>query len=60
MLGQKAKIKKTISSFDGTLYKDDIVKIDRAENDDYRVIDPSGKIWYVKKNQVELLPEEKA
>ena len=48
----QAKITETISDFNGTLYKDDIVAVQSAENGDYRVTDNIGKIWYVLRNKV--------
>ena len=51
----KAKILKTITTINGTLYEGDIVKIVRPENGDYRLKDSTGKIWYVKKELVEEL-----
>ena len=50
-LYRKARIKETIVSYNGTLYKDEIVKIIQKENGDYRVQDSMGKIWYVSKNK---------
>ena len=47
----KAKIKETIVNYNGTLYKDEIVKVIRKENGDYRVQDSMGKIWYIPKNK---------
>lgn len=59
MLGQQAKILKTISTFNGTLYKNEIVKVDRSENEHYRIVDSSGRIWYVEKKDITLLKEKK-
>ena len=33
----KARVKETIVNYNGTLYKDEIVKVIRKENGDYRV-----------------------
>jgi|TARA_Y100000310_G_scaffold316990_1_gene369375 hypothetical protein len=47
--GNKLKVVSTISSSDGVLYKDTIVKIEAIgfPDKDLRVIDPVGKIWYL-------------
>ena len=50
-LYRKARIKETIVSYNGTLYKDEIVKVIQKENGDYRVQDSMGKIWYIPKNK---------
>lgn len=42
----------TVSTFNGTLYKDDEVTVEQSENGDYRLIDNIGKIWYVPKNKI--------
>ena len=47
----KAKIKETIVNYNGTLYKDEIVKVIRKENGDYRVQDSMGNIWYIPENK---------
>ena len=52
--GQKLKIKKTIVTIDGTLYEGEIVKFDKKENDNYRVKDSMGKIWYVEFNNLKI------
>jgi hypothetical protein len=47
--GNKLKVVSTISSSDGVLYKDTIVKVEAIAfpDKDLRVIDPVGKIWYL-------------
>ena len=56
MIGKKAKVIKTISTINGTLYEDDVVLVERSENGNYRVKDTMGRIWYVdKKNIKEIL-----
>jgi len=47
--GDKLKVVSTISSSDGVLYKDTIVKVEAIgfPDKDLRVIDPVGKIWYL-------------
>jgi|TARA_Y100000034_G_C6869635_1_gene396804 hypothetical protein len=52
---QKAKILLTVVTINGTLYEGEVVKVERPENGDYRVRDATGKIWYVSKDNVELL-----
>ena len=48
----KVKVLKTITTVNGTLYENEIVRIDRSENGHYRVKDPMGRIWFVDKNNV--------
>ena len=48
--GEKVKLTGDISTVDGTLYKDSIVKIDEVgpfPDKDVRVKDNVGKIWYI-------------
>ena len=52
MIGKKAKVIKTISTINGTLYENDVVLIDRSENGNYRVKDSMGRIWYVDKKNI--------
>ena len=51
-LNSKVKIVKTVTTVNGTLYENEIVRIDRSENGHYRVKDPMGRIWFVDKNNV--------
>ena len=52
MIGKKAKVIKTISTINGTLYEDDVVLVERSENGNYRVKDSMGRIWYVDKKNI--------
>ena len=47
--GQKVKIVNDISTVEGTLYKDEIVKVESTGGGikDLRVIDNLGRVWYV-------------
>jgi len=47
--GQKVKIVNDISTIEGTLYKDEMVKVESTGNGikDLRVIDNLGRVWYV-------------
>ena len=61
MIGKKVKIIETVSTINGTLYKDEAVHIENSENGNYRVKDSMGRIWYVdKKNVKEIKIENKA
>ena len=51
-LNSKVKVIKTITTVNGTLYENEIVRIDISENGHYRVKDPMGRIWFVDKNNV--------
>ena len=54
--GDKMKVIKTVTTVEGTLYKGEIVKFQEAvnSNGDYRVKDSMGRIWFVKKKNLEL------
>ena len=52
MIGKKAKVIKTVSTINGTLYENDIVLVERSENGNYRVKDAMGRILYVDKNNI--------
>ena len=57
-IGERARITEDISSVNGVLYKDTIVKVDEIElNNSYspntiRVVDSLGKIWWVESSKV--------
>ena len=53
--GEKMKGIKTVTTVEGTLYKGEIVKFQEAvdSNGDYRVKDSMGRIWFVKKKNLE-------
>ena len=56
-VGDKVKITKDIPNINGMLYKDSIVKIDEISSGSpfrgsIRVIDSLGKIWWVKKEDI--------
>ena len=48
----KSKIIKTVTTVNGTLYENEIVRVDRSENNHYRVKDSMGRIWFVDKNNI--------
>lgn len=52
----KAIIKKTIVTYNGTLYKDEIVKVMVNENGHCKVRDSMGKIWHISNNKFKELP----
>ena len=48
--GQKVRILNDISTVDGTLHKDEIVKVESGGGNgmkDLKVIDTMGRVWYV-------------
>ena len=48
MIVESYRVLETISNVDGTLYKNDLVKLqNKEENGDWRVKDNMGRIWYV-------------
>jgi hypothetical protein len=53
--GSKMKVIKTVTTVEGTLYGGEIVKFQEAvnSNGDYRVKDSMGRIWFIKKENLE-------
>ena len=53
--GEKMKVIKTVTTVEGTLYKGEIVKFQEAvdSNGYYRVKDSMGRIWFIKKKNLE-------
>ena len=53
--GEKMKVIKTVTTVEGTLYKGEIVKFQETvdSNGDCRVKDSMGRIWFVKKKNLE-------
>jgi len=48
MVKKKYRVLETITSVDGTLYKEEVVTFENEEDDgDWRVKDNMGRIWYV-------------
>jgi len=48
MVKKKYRVIETITTVDGTLYKDELVAFENKEEDgDWRVKDNMGRIWYV-------------
>jgi len=52
---KKAKIKETVTTPKGTLYSNELVTIQQAENGHYRVVNAMGKIFYVARTNVILI-----
>ena len=53
----KAKVLQTVTTVNGTLYENEIVRIDRSENNHYRVKDSMGRIWFVDKKNIKIVKE---
>ena len=53
-IGDKVKVTESISTVEGTLYKDEICKVDGTiyQDKDLRLKDSMGRIWYVMEYQV--------
>ena len=53
-IGQRVRVEADITSENGMLYKDSIVKLDDVNEDTkkIRVTDNLGKVWWVEPNQV--------
>jgi|TARA_B100001094_G_C17913710_1_gene662471 hypothetical protein len=59
---QKMKVTESITTVNGTLYKDELVILeDVNSNKDYRVKDTMGRIWFVNKKylKIQSLQQEK-
>ena len=50
---QKLKVIKTVTTVNGTLYEGEVVRYDRSENGNCRVKDSMGRIWFIKKENLE-------
>ena len=50
--GEKLKVIKTISTIEGTLYENEIVKFEQKEDGHYHVKDTMGKIWFIDKTNL--------
>jgi hypothetical protein len=55
-VGDKMKVTRSISTVDGTLYQDTIVKVTGIgyPDKDVEVKDPLGKLWYLNYDDVKL------
>lgn len=51
-IGERVRVTKNLITVNGTLYNNSIVKIDEVgfPDKEYRVIDSTGKIWYLNKD----------
>ena len=57
MVKKKYRVLETITSVDGTLYKEELVTFENKEDDgDWRVKDNMGRIWYVDPKNLTDLP----
>ena len=59
---QKMKVTESITTVNGTLYKDELVILEEVNsNKDYRVKDTMGRIWFVNKKylKIQSLQQEK-
>ena len=53
MIKKKYRVLETITTVDGTLYKEEIVTYQNKEDDgDWRVKDSMGRIWFVNPKQL--------
>ena len=59
MIVESYRVLETISNVDGTLYKNDLVKLqNKEENGDWRVKDNMGRIWYINPKKLSVSPVE--
>ena len=57
MMKKSYRVLETISTVNGTLYKNDLVDFENIEsNGDWRVKDKMGKIWYIEEQQLSSSP----
>ena len=57
MIKHKYRVLETITSVEGTLYKEELVTFETEENDgDWRVKDSMGRIWVVNPKQLSNSP----
>jgi len=57
MIKKKHRVLETVTTVDGTLYKDEVVTFENEEADgDWRVKDNMGRIWFVNPKQLSDSP----
>ena len=57
MITKKHRLLETVTTVDGTFYKDEVVTFENEEADgDWRVKDNMGRIWYVNPNKLTKSP----
>ena len=57
MIVESYRVLETISNVDGTLYKNDLVKLqNKEENGDWRVKDSMGRIWFINPKKLSVSP----
>ena len=57
MIKKKHRVLETVTTVDGTLYKDEVVTFENEEADgDWRVKDNMGRIWYIPSNKLTKSP----
>ena len=57
MVKKKYRVIKTVTTVEGTLYKEELVTFENKEDDgDWRVKDNMGRIWYVDPKNLTDLP----
>ena len=57
MVKKKYRVLETITSVDGTLYKEEVVTFENEEDDgDWRVKDNMGRIWFVNPQKLSNTP----
>ena len=57
MVKKKYRVIKTVTTVDGTLYKEELVTFENKEEDgDWRVKDNMGRIWFVNPQKLSNTP----
>ena len=57
MVKKKYRVLETVTTVDGTLYKEELVTFENKEADgDWRVKDSMGRIWYVNPKKLTKSP----
>ena len=54
----KFKVEKTVSTVEGTLYENEIVRYVQQEDGHYRVKDSMGKLWFIDKKYLIEMGEQ--
>ena len=52
MIKKKYRVLETVTSVDGTLYKDELVTYENKDGSNWRVKDSMGRIWFVNPKQL--------
>ena len=56
MIKKKYRVLETVTSVDGTLYKDELVTYENKDGSNWRVKDSMGRIWFINPKKLSVSP----